>query len=167
MTRPLVVLPPDGDPASALRKATADGWRPQRGLAVPDEPWDLAAHRHLAVAAVRTEAEAASALLLAVRGAGLIVSVDGTAPWAAGLLADLDRLDAPAPESAGTDAEMPLSQEQCDLLDLLAAGASIASAAASLYVSLRTANRRIAAARTALGAASTSEAVVAYSRLRR
>jgi DNA-binding CsgD family transcriptional regulator len=170
MSRPLVVLPLDGDPNPAVRKATADGWRPERSLDVPEEPWDLGAARHLAVASIETAESAAAALLLAVRGAGLVVFLDPDAPWAGGFLADLDRIDTPAPDiidaGAGAGAAIPLSDEQCALLDLLAAGASIASAAASLYVSLRTANRRIAEARKALGAASTSEAVVAYSRLR-
>lgn len=171
MTRPLVVLAPDADPAPVLRRATGQGWRPTRGLAAPDEPWDLGTGRHLAVATLDSAEDAAAALLLAVRGAGLVVFVEGDKPWAAGFLADVDRLAAPAPEVTETlEAEaplsIPLSKEQCDLLDLLAAGASIASAASTLYVSLRTANRRIAAARKTLGAASTNEAVVAYSRLR-
>ena len=166
MNRPLVVLALDGDPNPAVRKATADGWRPQRSLDVPEGPWDLGAARHLAVGSIEHADAAAAALLLAVRGAGLVVFLDPEAPWAGGFLADLDRIAAPAPDTADSRTAMPLTDEQCALLDLLAAGASIASAAASLYVSLRTANRRIADARKALGAASTSEAVVAYSRLR-
>jgi DNA-binding NarL/FixJ family response regulator len=166
MSGPLIVLPPDGDPTPALRKASGAGWHPHRGLAVPEEPWDLGTARHLAVASIGSAEEAAAALLLAVRGAGLIAFVDRGAPWAAGFLADLGRIAAPAPDVADEQPDIGLSKEQCDLLDLLAAGASIASAAASLYVSLRTANRRIAAARKTLGTASTSEAVVAYSRLR-
>lgn len=165
MSAPLIVLPPDGDPAAAIRKARAAGWRPQRGLSVADTPWDLAAARHLVVAEIGSAEQAAAALLLAVRGAGLLVFVDREAPWAGGFLADLERIGAPLP-SLDEPAEMPLSKEQRDLLDLLAAGASIASAAASRYISLRTANRRIAEARKALGAASTSEAVVAYAKLR-
>ena len=59
-----------------------------------------------------------------------------------------------------------LTPEQRQILDLLADGASIAQAARQLYLSLRTANRRVAAARDALGVASTREAVLAYARLR-
>lgn len=162
---PLVVLPPDGDPTPAIRRARAAGWNPQRGLSVADNPWDLSAGRHLAIAEITTAEQAAAALMLAVRGAGLLVFIDREAPWAGGFLADLERLAAPTPSVGGPPA-IPLTQEQRELLDLLAAGASIASAAASRYISLRTANRRIAEARKALGAASTSEAVVAYSKLR-
>jgi DNA-binding NarL/FixJ family response regulator len=162
---PLIVLPPDGDPMPAIRRARAAGWNPQRGLSVADAPWDLSAARHLVVAEICTAEQAAAALLLAVRGAGLLVFLDREAPWAGGFLADLERVGAPTPAIDGPPA-IPLNPEQCELLDLLAAGASIASAAASRYISLRTANRRIADARKALGAASTSEAVVAYSKLR-
>jgi DNA-binding NarL/FixJ family response regulator len=165
MSTPLIVLPPDGDPTPAIRKARAAGWNPQRGLSVPDSPWDLSAARHLVIAEIASAEQAAAALLLAVRGAGLLVFLNREAPWAGGFLADLERVGAPAPAMDGPPA-IPLSQEQCELLDLLAAGASIASAASSRYISLRTANRRIAEARKALGAASTSEAVVAYSKLR-
>jgi DNA-binding NarL/FixJ family response regulator len=165
MSAPLIVLPPDSDPTAAIRKARAAGWNPQRGLSVADMPWDLSTARHLVIAEITSADQAASALLLAVRGAGLLVFLDREAPWAGGFLADLERVSAPAPSVGGPPA-IPLSQEQCELLDLLAAGASIAAAAASRYISLRTANRRIADARKALGAASTSEAVVAYSKLR-
>ena len=59
-----------------------------------------------------------------------------------------------------------LTAEQRQILDLLAGGASIAQAARQLFWSLRTANRRVAAARDALGVSTTQEAVVAYARLR-
>jgi DNA-binding CsgD family transcriptional regulator len=67
---------------------------------------------------------------------------------------------------AGRPAVAGLTPQQRELLDLLAGGASIAEAARRLYLSLRTANRRIAAARDALGVATTREAVLAHVRLR-
>ena len=135
------------------------------------------------------EADARAALLAAVRGAGLAVRLDRGQPWASAFLADLARLDAaPDPHSTadhphpaapagladparptGTRAPAPvgpLTPEQRQLLDLLAAGASIAQAARALFLSLRTANRRVATARDALGVTSTREAVLAYVRLR-
>jgi DNA-binding NarL/FixJ family response regulator len=59
-----------------------------------------------------------------------------------------------------------LLPEQRALLDRLANGETIAAAAAAEYLSLRTANRRIAQARQALGVATTREAVLTYLRQR-
>lgn len=61
----------------------------------------------------------------------------------------------------------PLAPEQRALLERLAKGETIAAAAQAEFLSLRTANRRIAEARQALGVRSTREAVLAYLRLRR
>lgn len=60
-----------------------------------------------------------------------------------------------------------LLPEQRALLDRLANGETIAAAAAAEYLSLRTANRRIAQARQALGVQTTREAVLRYLRQRR
>jgi DNA-binding NarL/FixJ family response regulator len=56
--------------------------------------------------------------------------------------------------------EPPLDEEQRQLLQLLSDGLSLAEAAASLHVSRRTAERRLAEARAALGATTTAEAVL-------
>jgi DNA-binding NarL/FixJ family response regulator len=72
----------------------------------------------------------------------------------------------PAGGAAAGAAVGTLTTEQCDLLDLLAAGHSIAEAARMRYLSLRTANRRVADARATLGVPTTREAVLAYLRLR-
>jgi len=61
----------------------------------------------------------------------------------------------------------PLAPEQRALLERLAKGETIAAAAQAEFLSLRTANRRIAEARQALGVRSTREAVLAYLRMRR
>jgi DNA-binding NarL/FixJ family response regulator len=60
-----------------------------------------------------------------------------------------------------------LLPEQRALLDRLANGETIAAAAAAEYLSLRTANRRIAQARDALGVRTTREAVLTYLRQRK
>ncbi len=60
-----------------------------------------------------------------------------------------------------------LLPEQRALLERLANGETIAAAAAAEYLSLRTANRRIAQAREALGVRTTREAVLAYLRQRK
>ncbi|MEV6490559.1 LuxR family transcriptional regulator, partial [Actinoplanes sp. NPDC051633] len=69
------------------------------------------------------------------------------------------------PEEPG-DALADLVPEQRALLDRLAAGDTIAAAAAAEYLSLRTANRRIAEARAIFGVRTTREAVLAYLRQR-
>jgi len=167
------VLPETTDLAPAARELAGSGWRVHRGFAVPDDPWDLAPARVVLAGPVRTEDDARAALLGAVRGAGLLVHVDRAAPWAGTFLADLARLTAPPPaepapagHAAAPAGAAPLTAEQRQILDLLAGGASIAQAARQLFWSLRTANRRVAAARDALGVTSTQEAVVAYARLR-
>jgi hypothetical protein len=75
---------------------------------------------------------------------------------------------AAGPEGGGDHgAGTPLAPEQRALLERLARGETIAAAAQAEFLSLRTANRRIAEARQALGVRSTREAVLAYLRLRR
>ena len=60
-----------------------------------------------------------------------------------------------------------LLPEQRALLGRLANGETIATAAAAEYLSLRTANRRIAQARSQLGVRTTREAVLVFLRQRR
>ena len=62
------------------------------------------------------------------------------------------------------DLRSKLIPEQRALLDRLADGATIAAAAEAEFVSLRTANRRIAKARALFGVRTTREAVLAYQR---
>jgi hypothetical protein len=59
-----------------------------------------------------------------------------------------------------------LGPEHRALLDRLAAGDTIAAAAAAEFLSLRTANRRMAQARALFGVRTTREAVQAYLRVR-
>ena len=162
MSPPRIVVEPAGDLDAVGRELVRAGWRRVPGGRLPDEPWDVSADRLVVVADLASEAEAQAALLAAVRGAALAVRVDRRQPWAAAFLADLDRLG----DSAAPAATVQLTDEQRQLLDLLSHGTSIAEAARRLFLSLRTANRRVAEARDALGVATTREAVLAYARLR-
>ncbi len=175
MTIPRLVLETAAELAGAVQELRAGGWRVRAGFALPDEPWELTGTGLVLAGEVTGSAQAEAALLAAVRGAGLAVRVDRGEPWAGTFLADLARLtapdapdaaDAPGSPPAGPLPEGPLTPEQRQILDLLAEGASIAQAARRLFLSLRTANRRVAAAREALGVTSTREAVLAYVRLR-
>lgn len=201
---PYLVLPPPSDLDRVARDLVRRGWQVHRGFTPADEPWDLAPARLVAVGVVTDRDAAEAALLCAVRGAGLVVTLDHGRSWAPGFLHDLARLepsrvvpgippvpqpDGPAGSATGARAAVAgasppdgaagpggtdrpgsrvgaLTAEQCDLLDLLAAGHSIAEAARLRYLSLRTANRRVADARAALGVPTTRAAVQAYARLR-
>lgn len=165
MAPPYLVLEPGADLERAAAELGRQGWRLHRGLEPPVEPWDLGPARLVAVAPLPDLAAAQAALLCAVRGVGLVVGLDPAAPWAAGFRADLRSL-APAAAAVGPAPAGDLSPDQRDLLELLAAGNSIAQAARLRFLSLRTANRRVAEARDALGVATTREAVLAYVRLR-
>src|SRR5207249_2389455 len=94
----------------------------------------------------------------AARGAGVVAIADPGTDVGRALLADLSRLgpvtrDPEAEVSTGPDekeSDSPLLPEQRALLERLANGETIAAAAAAEFLSLRTANRRIAQAREAL-----------------
>ena len=76
-----------------------------------------------------------------------------------------------APDGGNTDAGEDwvarLSSDQVALLERLADGQTIAAAAAAEWMSLRTANRRVAELRGLLGLGSTREVVAAYVKNRR
>ena len=163
---PYLLLGPEADLHPTVVELARRGWRPHHGLEPPPEPWDLGPARIVAVGALPDLAAAQAALLCAVRGAGLVVGLDPAAPWAAGFRADLRRIAPAEPAAAGPEPVGGLTPDQRDLLELLAAGNSIARAAQLRFLSLRTANRRVAEARDALGVATTREAVLAYVRLR-
>jgi DNA-binding CsgD family transcriptional regulator len=60
----------------------------------------------------------------------------------------------------------PLGPEHSSVLELLAEGLTVERAARRLFISRRTADRRLAEARIALGARTTTEAVARLIRLR-
>ncbi|SHN45996.1 LuxR family transcriptional regulator [Cryptosporangium aurantiacum] len=177
MSRPLYVLRTAADLALVVRRLASEGWAVRTGLAVPDEPWDLTASRTVVTGPVADDEAVAGAVLAAARGAGVVAVADVESPAGQALLADLARIGpvrrAPqtgesdgaarvVPEADSNGDGLPLTAEQRALLDRLAAGDSIAAAAAAEFLSLRTANRRIAAAREALGVRTTRQAVIEY-----
>ena len=87
------------------------------------------------------------------------------ADWVPRFVRDLDRLclvdvgRAPAP-----DPRELLTADQIQLIDLLAAGLSIPEAAGRLFLSVRTAERRVGAAKRLLGTATTAEAIMLVGR---
>ena len=110
-------------------------------------------------------------MLAAARGAGIVAVCDAAtrsaAPcsttWPGSARSPRRRRRSRTPNAD----RRPGAPEQRALLDRLAAGDTIAAAAAAEFLSLRTANRRIAEARALFGVRTTREAVLAYLRQRR
>lgn len=111
--------------------------------------------------------EAAGALLAVVAGAGLVVALEAPDELVDRFCDDLrrfGRVDVLTPKSARRPA---LTRQQRELLALLADGRTLGEAAQSLGLPRRTADRRLADARTALGVGTTAEAIVAFEAARR
>jgi hypothetical protein len=163
------------DATVALRKLARAGWHTREGFALTEAAWDVADQKLVLYGRVGDLDTAELAVHAAARGAGVVAIADPATEVGRALLADLGRLgavtrDPEAEVSAGDekpDPDSPLLPEQRALLERLANGETIAAAAAAEFLSLRTANRRIAQAREALGVRTTREAVLAYLRQRR
>jgi DNA-binding NarL/FixJ family response regulator len=146
----------------------------REGFALPDPSWDVTGARLVLHGRVSDRENLQLAVLAAARGAGIVAVCDADTPVGRALIDDLSRLGAvqlgPGGQSAPAEPGDPVSElvpEQRALLDRLAAGDTIAAAAAAEFLSLRTANRRIAEARALFGVRTTREAVLAYLRQRR
>lgn len=163
------------DATVALRRLARSGWHTREGFALTETAWDVADQKLVLYGRVADLDTAELAVHAAARGAGVVAITDTGTDVGRALLADLSRLgpvtrDPEAEFGAGeehADADSPLLPEQRALLERLANGETIAAAAAAEFLSLRTANRRIAQAREALGVRTTREAVLAYLRQRR
>jgi DNA-binding NarL/FixJ family response regulator len=161
------------DATTVLRRLARAGWTTREGFALPETGWDVTAAKLVLFGRVPDLDTAELALLAAARGAGVVAVTDPGGETGRALLADLARIgavhtDPEAGFDTAAEAGGPqLVPEQRALLERLANGETIAAAAAAEFLSLRTANRRIAEARDALGVRTTREAVLAYLRLRR
>jgi DNA-binding NarL/FixJ family response regulator len=165
---PRHVVATDADADAVLRRLTRDGWTVREGFALPDHTRDVGAAGLVLHGRVADDEALQQAVLAAARGAGIVAVSDPATPVGRALIDDLSRLGpvhhgAAEPRNAIAD----LIPEQRALLDRLAAGDTIAAAAAAEFLSLRTANRRIAEARALFGVRTTREAVLAYLRQRR
>jgi DNA-binding NarL/FixJ family response regulator len=159
--RPLVVVHGPPRRIESLLVELARAWRLAEGWALPAHPWDVTAAGVVCVGAVRSPADVEAALLAAARGAGIVAAVQLPEDVCDGFLDDLTRLGV-------LDERRP--QAECDateaqrLLELLADGISLDDAAQELHISRRTAERRLAAARRALGVRTTAAAVATHCR---
>ncbi len=149
-------------PADRLRAAFEElrdaGAAAQTTFVLPERPWSLRDHPITCVAALTTHHDVRSALTALLRGAALVVSIDPAFPPS--VERDLARLAAVRRIQHAEPTRIELSDDQSQILRLLAAGKSLPDVAAELFLSLRTAERRLSAARRLLGVRSTAEALV-------
>jgi DNA-binding NarL/FixJ family response regulator len=159
MIKAQFVLTEVGAMADAVAAMEEAGASIVRGWQLPDEPWDLTQRRIACAGRITTRADLEDALLAATRGAALVVEGSVPAELFAPLVEDLRRLGVVEHRcSDGLDAE------QRRILTLLGEGLSVREAADHLFISRRTADRRLAAARAELGVGTNNEAVVAVAR---
>jgi DNA-binding NarL/FixJ family response regulator len=136
--------------------------------AVPDEgSWDLHSEGLVWPVTVSEQAQCPAVLEAVVRGVAVVVRV--VEPMSVSTAARfVDELHRAAGTGSPVTSPAPgerLTDEQRRLLGALADGATLAAAAAALGMSVRTASRRLAEARAALGCRTTAEAVVLAARL--
>jgi DNA-binding NarL/FixJ family response regulator len=123
---------------------------------IDDEEFELTAVTVLAT--VTDDLSAAATLRAAQRGARLTVDVRLAEPHRSRFIEQLGRIATIRLEMA-----TQLSTEHIALLDLLRSGSTLAEAAGRLFISRRTADRRLLEIREILGVATTTEALRAQS----
>ena len=171
---PRHVVASSAEADTVLRRLAREGWTVRSGFALPDPSWDVGGSRLILHGRIADDdlETAQLAVLAAARGAGVVAVVDAESAAGRALVDDLTRLGPVNQDSDGNgstgggDVIANLIPEQRALLDRLASGDTIAAAAAAEFLSLRTANRRIAEARQLFGVRTTREAVLAYLRQR-
>jgi hypothetical protein len=157
-TTPVVVLVEHrGDTLDVARLvAEAAGRRVVAGWTLPPRPWDLGAAGIVVQGVLHDPNDDAALVDAVVRGVSAIVGVERSRPVPVRLL-DALRRSAPVLDWRSCPV-MGLDATQARLLIALANGRSTRDAASEMFLSLRTAHRRMAEARDALGAPSTNAA---------
>lgn len=184
MTIPRYVVGTAAEATRILHRLSRTGWHPRAGFGLPPSGSPVAS-RLVLYGRVPTLSAAALASGAASRGVGIVAIADLASPPGRALLAALESLgpvlrafdpdttpphtngSGPIDKTGDTHVLAGLLPEQRALLGRLANGETIATAAAAEYLSLRTANRRIAQARASLGVRTTREAVLVFLRQRR
>lgn len=165
MSAPLIVVD-EGAGADAAVARAVDGLRADGWLVADGFDARPSATRVVLRGTVATARDAAAALLAALDGCGLVVRTSADAEVVERLVDDLRRIghvehrSGPAASVDPAGAAGPgVSPEGVALLALLAEGLTLGAAADRLGISRRTADRRLAEARAALGARRTTEAI--------
>jgi DNA-binding NarL/FixJ family response regulator len=159
MRAPLVVVEGvDAAYEGARAELESEGWRIAFG-------WGARGYRVVCCGPVATDEDAAAAVLAAVEGSGVLALARARRELIDRLLDDLRRLGAVEHRTADRAVGPPLDQTQRRLLELLAEGLPLGTAAQTLHISRRTADRRLAAIRAAYGVTTTAEALISARRL--
>lgn len=160
--RPFVVVEgPDEAFAVALGELRDSGWTIVDGWAPPAGLGGV-----VCAGDVSSAESAASALLAAVDGAGLVIAGRAERDVLDRLCDDLRRLGPVDHRLGDARPAQVLTREERALLDHLLTGASLGEGARRLGVSRRTADRRLASARRKLGVATTAAALAELARVR-
>lgn len=157
MTELPVVLGSAVSTAAARRGSASRGHRLVALREVPDEPWDLGEAQVVAGGVLRTREDVAQAVHVVSRGGGLIAELELDPVSTALLFEDLRRL---RPDLAFSDPSAELTETERALIGLLAEGSTVTSAAKTLFISRRTADRHLAHLRTIAGVDSNQQAVL-------
>jgi DNA-binding NarL/FixJ family response regulator len=147
--------------AGALAELAREGWSLHEGWRPPRHGFAVADARVVCHGSVLDTRDATAAVLAAARGAGVVAAVGPAPGLAPRVFEDLNRLGTVGtlPATVHDAPETLLDRESYALLAALAQGQTLAVAARSLSISLRTADRRLAAARRRLGVTTTAEAL--------
>jgi DNA-binding CsgD family transcriptional regulator len=164
---PLIVLDGSDDAlVAAIDEVRAAGWRAVPGFAPAR---DLASPFRKAAAVcygeITTADDAASALMLALEGCGLVVAARAPREVMDRLIGDLRHVGPVEHRRVELEARPSLGATERALLTLLAEGHSLGEAADRLGLSRRTADRRLAKARRTLGVERTAQAIAQARRL--
>jgi DNA-binding NarL/FixJ family response regulator len=127
--------------------------------------WRAAAPGVVCTGLVDDERGAEQAVLAALAGARVVVAATAAREVIDRMCDDLRRLGPLDHRITDNESEPVLSREERALLDRLLAGDSLGEAAAAVHLSRRTADRRLASARRALGVTTTAELLAAAARL--
>jgi DNA-binding CsgD family transcriptional regulator len=160
---PVVVVEGSGEAfARALAELDRAGWQVLEGFGGRATPGSRgAAALTVRAGAVRTAEDASAALLAVLGGSGIAIHGCAAPEVLDRLLGDLRHLGpVDHRRDRGSVATIPaIDTDALSILGLLAAGRTLGDAATMLGLSRRTADRRLATARAALGAERTAEAV--------
>jgi DNA-binding NarL/FixJ family response regulator len=148
-----VVLEAEGALDRIEAELREQGWTVRRGWTAQEGE-----RRRVCAGVIADENDARAALLAAARGAGVLAHVTASREVLERFFEDLRRCG-PVDYLRGDAPASRLSEEQRSLLELLRDGASLGDAAERLHISRRTADRRLAAVRKALGVKTTAEAI--------
>lgn len=157
----IVIEGPDDAFARVVAETHAAGWQIRQGFDGPT----VGMTRIVRVGSVTSANEAGAALLAVLGGAGAVVHALAGHEIIDRLLDDLRHVG-PVEHRRRLEASPPrLDPDELEILRMLGDGRSLGEAAHALGLSRRTADRRLAGARRALGTERTVEAVAKARRL--